>query len=59
MSMGNVRRRRSRQRGWDLTVLPVDEHGQVSPDQLADVLQPGTAMVSIMHANNEVGTRRP
>lgn len=48
-----------RQHGWDLTVLPVDEHGQVSPDQLADVLQPGTAMVSIMHANNEVGTLQP
>lgn len=48
-----------RQQGWDVTVLPVNEYGQVSPVQLADVLQPNTAMVSIMHANNEVGTLQP
>lgn len=48
-----------RQQGWDVTVLPVDEYGQVSPAQLADALQPDTVMVSIMHANNEVGTLQP
>jgi len=48
-----------RQQGWTVTVLPVDEYGQVSPAQLADALQPDTAMVSIMHANNEVGTLQP
>jgi cysteine desulfurase len=48
-----------RQQGWDVTVLPVDACGQVSPAQLVDVLRPETAMVSIMHANNEVGTLQP
>jgi len=48
-----------RQQGWILTVLPVDEYGQVSTAQLADALQSNTAMVSIMHANNEVGTLQP
>lgn len=48
-----------RQQGWTVTVLPVDEYGQVSPAQLAGALQPDTAMVSIMHANNEVGTLQP
>ena len=48
-----------RQQGWDVTVLPVDDYGQVSHAQLADALQPDTAMVSIMHANNEVGTIQP
>lgn len=48
-----------RQRGWDVTVLPVDEFGQISLVQLAEALRPNTAIVSIMHANNEVGTLQP
>lgn len=48
-----------RQLGWDVTVLPVDAYGQVSPTQLVEVLRPDTVMVSIMHANNEVGTLQP
>lgn len=48
-----------RLQGWTVTVLPVNEYGQVSPAQLANALQPDTAMVSIMHANNEVGTLQP
>jgi len=45
--------------GFTLTILPVDSHGLV---QLADVekaLTPETILVSIMHANNEVGTIQP
>jgi len=45
--------------GARLTVLPVDGHGRVDPDSLDAALTPGTALVSIMHANNEVGTVQP
>ncbi len=48
-----------REQGWALTVLPVDECGRISTDQLADALRPDTALVSVMHANNEVGTLQP
>lgn len=43
----------------DLTVLPADETGLVSPDALREALRPETALVSIMHANNEIGTVEP
>lgn len=45
--------------GWDLTVVPVDEYGRVSPDTIAQALRPDTALVSVMHANNEIGTIQP
>lgn len=48
-----------RDQGWALTVLPVDAFGRISPDQLANALRPDTAIVSVMHANNEVGTLQP
>jgi cysteine desulfurase len=48
-----------RDQGWALTVLAVDEFGRISPDQLAEALTPDTALVSVMHANNEVGTLQP
>ncbi len=48
-----------RDQGWALTILPVDRFGRLSPDQLADALRPDTALVSVMHANNEVGTLQP
>jgi cysteine desulfurase len=44
------------QRGFKVTVLPVDRHGQVSPDDLRRALTPRTTLVSIMFANNEIGT---
>jgi cysteine desulfurase len=46
-------------RGWDVTLLPLDESGIVSPQTLADAIRPDTALVSIMHANNEIGTIQP
>jgi cysteine desulfurase len=45
--------------GWDVTVLGVDEYGRVSPAALADTLRDDTVLVSVMHANNEVGTLQP
>ncbi len=45
--------------GFDLTVLPVDATGRVSPAELAAAIRPDTVLVSIMAANNEVGTLQP
>ena len=45
--------------GFQITTLPVDSFGQVSPEDLAAELRPETILVSVMHANNEVGTIQP
>lgn len=46
-------------RGWKVTLLPVDQSGIVSPAALAAALTDDTAVVSVMHANNEIGTIQP
>jgi cysteine desulfurase len=46
-------------RGWQTTMLPVDQTGIVSPDRLRELLTDTTALVSVMHANNEIGTIQP
>ena len=45
--------------GCDITYLDVDEFGRVSPSAVASAVRPDTAVVSIMYANNEVGTIEP
>jgi cysteine desulfurase len=45
--------------GFELEYLPVDKYGMVHPDQVAEYLRPGTAIVSIIYANNEIGTINP
>lgn len=45
--------------GWEVTVLPVDGWGRVSPEQVAAALRPDTVLVSVMLANNEIGTLQP
>lgn len=45
--------------GFDLTVLPVDGTGRVSPEDLKTALRRDTVLVSVMHANNETGTIQP
>jgi cysteine desulfurase len=46
-------------RGWKTTVLPLDVSGVVSPSRLREAMTEDTALVSIMHANNEIGTIQP
>ena len=46
-------------RGWKTTLLPVDTSGIVSPAALEAALTDETAVVSVMHANNEIGTIQP
>ena len=45
--------------GFELTELPVDRHGLVDPETLERAIRPDTTMVSIQHANNEIGTLQP
>ena len=45
--------------GFELTYLPVDEYGFVTPEQLDAAIRPDTTLVSIMTANNEIGTIEP
>lgn len=45
--------------GIETTRLPVDDLGQVDPDTLKAAIRPDTILISIMHANNEVGTLEP
>lgn len=42
--------------GFEITYLPVDEYGVVSPEDLEEAIKPQTILVSIMYANNEIGT---
>jgi cysteine desulfurase len=46
-------------RGWRTTLIPVDQSGVVSPDRVREALADDTALVSVMHANNEIGTVQP
>ena len=46
-------------RGWQTTLLPVDSSGIVKPEALEAAITDRTALVSVMHANNEVGTIQP
>jgi cysteine desulfurase len=45
--------------GWRITEVPAGSSGVVTPDSVAQALQPDTALVSVMHANNEIGTIQP
>lgn len=45
--------------GFEITYLPVDKYGLVSPKQVQDSIRPDTALVSIMYANNEIGSIEP
>src|SRR5262245_51347827 len=46
-------------RGWRTTLIPLDERGVVSPERVREAISDDTALVSVMHANNEIGTIQP
>lgn len=45
--------------GGRITVLPVDRYGMVDPDDVRKAVTPDTVLITVMHANNEVGTIEP
>ncbi len=49
----------ARLHGFEVEYLPVDEHGLVHPEEVAARLRPTTALVSVIYANNEIGTINP
>jgi cysteine desulfurase len=46
-------------RGFSVTYLPVDEYGLIDPDDVRKAITNKTILISVMHANNEVGTIEP
>ncbi|MCL2025192.1 MAG: cysteine desulfurase NifS [Leptospirales bacterium] len=50
---------RLKKQGFEITLLPVHSDGIVRPDELADAIRPDTALVTVMYANNEIGTLQP
>lgn len=45
--------------GYEITYLPVDENGRVNPNFIENEVRSDTVLITIMHANNEVGTVQP
>jgi cysteine desulfurase len=50
---------RLRREGFEVEYLPVDQYGRVSPSEAERRLRSDTVLISVMHANNEVGTIQP
>lgn len=48
-----------RKEGYEITLLQVDEHGFVAPEQVKTEIRPETCLVTVMYANNEIGTIEP
>ncbi len=46
-------------KGFDVTYLPVDKYGMVNADEVEAAIRKNTILISIMHANNEIGTIEP
>ncbi len=46
-------------RGWEVTYLPVDDYGMVDPQRVYNAINNRTTVVSVMYANNEIGTINP
>jgi cysteine desulfurase len=51
--------KRLEREGYQVTFLPVDKYGQVHPEQVAEAITDKTILVSVMTANNEIGTLQP
>jgi cysteine desulfurase len=52
-------RRLEVEQGWDITYLRVDKDGLINLKELEEVIRPDTALVSVMHVNNEIGVQQP
>ena len=50
---------RLEKQGWQVTYLPVDREGRADPDDLRRAIRPDTMLISVMAANNEIGTMEP
>ena len=48
-----------REEGIEVTTVPVDEFGMIDPDDIRKSINPRTSLISVMHANNEIGTIEP
>lgn len=48
-----------KERGFEITLLDVHDNGLVSAQQVAEAIRPDTCLVTIMYANNEIGTIQP
>ena len=46
-------------RGWEITKLPVQQNGLIDPKMIDDAIRKDTVLVTIMHANNEIGVIQP
>jgi len=46
-------------RGWEITKLPVQQNGLIDPKMIEDAIRKDTVLVTIMHANNEIGVIQP
>ncbi|MHB1346934.1 MAG: cysteine desulfurase family protein [Candidatus Humimicrobiaceae bacterium] len=45
-----------KKKGFENTIIPVDKEGFVSPEEIKKAIRPDTVLISVMHANNEIGT---
>ena len=48
-----------KRQGFEITLLEVHETGLITPEQIADAIRPETCLVTVMYANNEIGTIQP
>ncbi|MBQ8849535.1 MAG: cysteine desulfurase NifS [Clostridia bacterium] len=48
-----------KKQGFEITLLDVHENGLITPDQVADAIRSDTCLVTVMYANNEIGTIQP
>ncbi len=48
-----------KKQGFEITLLDIRENGLITPDQITEAIRPETCLVSVMYANNEIGTIQP
>ena len=58
-AIGHTMEQLEKRFGFEVTYLPVDQFGMVNPDDVGRAIRDDTALVSVMYANNEVGTIQP